>query len=192
MELSPIFYHSIIRPKWFTQFYIHNKIEKHFKLHDKKVLDFGTGTGANCTLCQPEQYLGIDPDEKRITFAKKLYPDYSFDVFKNDELSAENDSFDVILLIAVLHHIPAEQIRKYLKEFRRILKKTTGKIVAIEPCFFEKRYISNWFMKTNDNGKYILNEEGYHDLFKAEGFECKTIQKYKKCFLYNEVFFTAQ
>ncbi|MGJ9456895.1 hypothetical protein [Oceanobacillus sp. CF4.6] len=84
MELSPSFYHKLIRPKWFNQIYIHNRIEKHLNLYGKKVLDFGSGTGANCTLCKPGQYFGIDPDEKRINFAQQLYPDYDFDVFRND------------------------------------------------------------------------------------------------------------
>ena len=50
MELSPFFYHKLIRPKWINQIYIQNKIEKHLNLYEKDVLDFGAGTGANCTL----------------------------------------------------------------------------------------------------------------------------------------------
>jgi cyclopropane fatty-acyl-phospholipid synthase-like methyltransferase len=46
MPLSPRLYHSFIRPKWFTQKYIHDHITEHFQLENKKVLDFGSGTGA--------------------------------------------------------------------------------------------------------------------------------------------------
>ena len=41
MELSPFFYHKLIRPKWINQIYIQNKIEKHLNLYEKDVLDFG-------------------------------------------------------------------------------------------------------------------------------------------------------
>lgn len=190
MELSPYFYHKVIRPKWLTQLYIHNRIEKHINLREKNVLDFGAGTGANCILCKPGQYIGVDPTEQRINFAKKFYPDYDFDVFENDILNVKKNSIDVILIIAVLHHIPSDKIKNYIKQFRDTLK-PEGKIVVIEPCFFEKNKISNWYMKQMDNGAYIQNEQGYHNLFLEEGFICKTIQRFRKCFLYNELFFIA-
>lgn len=191
MELSPIFYHKMIRPKWITQKYIHNKIKQHVSFDGQKTLDFGTGTGANCILCNPEDYIGIDPDVKRITFAKRVYPDYQFDIFENDELPVKDNSLDIVLIVAVLHHISPEQIKKYVKEFRRVLKETGGKIIVIEPCFFEKSYICNWFMDKNDNGAYIQNETGYLNYFQEEGFTCQVIKKYRKCFLYNELFFQA-
>ncbi|QDP41833.1 class I SAM-dependent methyltransferase [Radiobacillus deserti] len=190
MELSPILYHRIIRPKWLSRFYIHNRIEKFLKLDDKHVLDFGAGTGVNCTLCCPEKYQGIDPDVKRIEYAKKLYPDYVFNVFDNDKLTKQENSVDVVLIIAVLHHIPPEKIREYAIQFKAVLK-PGGMVVAIEPCLFDKKHISNWYMQTADNGSYIQNERGYHDYFEQAGFTCKTIQRFKKCFLYNELFFVA-
>jgi hypothetical protein len=63
--------------------------------------------------------------------------------------------------------------------------------MKIEPCFVDKRYIGNWFMKTNDKGDFIQNEEGYFNYFLEEGFKCTTIERYRKCFLYNELFFYA-
>ncbi|MDQ0254784.1 2-polyprenyl-3-methyl-5-hydroxy-6-metoxy-1,4-benzoquinol methylase [Evansella vedderi] len=191
MELSPVLYHKIIRPKWINRIYIHKRIEGYINLKDKNVLDFGAGTGANCVLCKPDQYLGIDPDEKRINYAKKLYPNYDFKIFQNDTLNVTNQSLDVILMISVLHHISPEKMKKYVKQFRQALK-PSGMIIAIEPCFFHKSKISNWYMAKNDNGDYIQYEQGYFDLFKGEGFNCKTIERFKKCLLYTELFFTAR
>lgn len=188
MELSPFLYHRIVRPKWINQFYVHNRISQYLKLQEKNVLDFGAGTGANCTLCKPGKYVGIDPDESRINLAKRLYPKYDFHVFQNDELTVEENSIDVILIVAVLHHIPPEKTRSYVKEFRKAMR-PDGMMVIIEPCLFENRNITNWFMKTMDNGAYIQNETGYHDFFLEEGFNCTTIQRFRKCFLYNELFF---
>ncbi|MFB4166185.1 class I SAM-dependent methyltransferase [Alteribacillus sp. JSM 102045] len=190
MQLSPTIYHSFIRPKWITKVYIQNNIQQHFNFTDKKVLDFGAGTGANCTLCSPVHYLGIDPDSRRIDFAKRKYNQYRFKAFKGNELPAENNSFDFILIVAVLHHIPSETILFYIKEFKRILK-PQGKIVVIEPCFFEKSPISNWFMKYNDKGDYIRSEKDYLNYFTTENFRCNVIKKFKKCFFYNELYFTA-
>ncbi|MFJ5760333.1 class I SAM-dependent methyltransferase [Neobacillus sp. NPDC093182] len=190
MQLSPRIYHSLIRPKWLTKIYIQNNIEQHFNFTDKKVLDFGAGTGANCTLCSPDYYFGIDPDSYRIEYAKRLYTQYRFEAFKGNELPAENNSFDYILIIAVLHHIPPEMITGYVKEFKRVLK-PNGKIVVLEPCFFEKSPVSNWFMKSNDKGEYIQCEKEYLTYFTKENFRCQILKRFKKCFFYNELYFTA-
>lgn len=173
-----------------TNLYIHNHVKQHFDFSGKNVLDFGAGTGANCTLCSPEHYLGIDPDSHRIDFAKRMYNDYRFMAFTGNELPVRDNSFDFILVVAVLHHIHPEMIPCYIKEFKRILK-PQGKIVVIEPCYFERSPISNWFMKHNDKGDYIQNEEDYLHYFTNQDFQYNVIKKYKKCFLYNELYFSA-
>jgi ubiquinone/menaquinone biosynthesis C-methylase UbiE len=190
LSLSPTTYHTLVRPKWFTKKYIQNHIEQFFDFTDKKVLDFGAGTGANCTLSSPSDYFGIDPDHGRIAFAKRRYPEYRFEVFSGEKIPADDHSFDYVLIIAVLHHIPSEIISSYVKEFKRILKKD-GKIVAMEPCFFDRCHISNWFMKRYDKGEFIRNEEEYLDYFIKENFQCTVLKKFKKCFFYNELYFTA-
>ncbi|WP_100406428.1 class I SAM-dependent methyltransferase [Bacillus solitudinis] len=190
MQLSPKIYHSFIRPKWTTEKYIHNHIRQHFNFTNKKILDFGAGTGANCTLCSPSYYLGLDPDSHRINFAKGMYPHYQFEVFTGNELPVDDNSFDFILIIAVLHHIPPETIHCYVKEFKRMLK-PDGRIVLIEPCFFDKSPIGNWFMNYYDKGDYIQREEDYLNYFIKENFRCNVLKRFKKCFLYNELYFTA-
>jgi ubiquinone/menaquinone biosynthesis C-methylase UbiE len=190
LQLPPSVYHTFVRPKWFTKKYIQNHIQQHFDFANKKVLDFGAGTGANCMLSSPEHYFGIDPDKRRIDFAQRKYPQYRFGAFSGNEIPADDQSFDFILIIAVLHHIPPEQIANYIKEFKRVLK-ADGKVVAIEPCFFENSLISNWFMKRYDKGEYIRNEDEYVKYFTAADFQCTVLKKFKKCFFYNELYFTA-
>ncbi|MFC7060306.1 class I SAM-dependent methyltransferase [Halobacillus seohaensis] len=191
MELSPSLYHWLIRPKWITQKHIHQNVKEHFDFENKKILDFGAGTGANCPLCLPSNYYGIDPDVSRINYAKRIYPDYTFDVFKNSKIPLKDSSVDVILIVAVLHHIHPKEIKTYIKEFQRILKPNGGKIIVMEPCFTNEKSISNWFMDKNDNGDYIKNEKAYLNYFQQHGFRAKVLKKYRKCFFYHELFFCA-
>ncbi|MFC0273395.1 class I SAM-dependent methyltransferase [Metabacillus herbersteinensis] len=191
MELSPSLYHWLVRPKWSTNKYIHRHVKEHFELDNRVLLDFGAGIGSNCTLSKPSHYFGIDPDEKRVHYAKKVYPEYSFNVFTGDRIPLEDHSVDMILIIAVLHHIPCEQIKMYMKEFQRILTLNSGAIIVMEPCFTDQKSICNWYMATHDKGKYIRNEEGYLNLFNEYGFQSKVLKKYRKCYFYNEVFFYA-
>lgn len=79
---------------------------------------------------------------------------------------------DYIFVVAVLHHIPDDQIKAYLSEFERILK-PGGEVIVIEPYLGERTLFRNRFMKWYDDGEYIRNEEGYMNLFHAGRFECQ-------------------
>lgn len=190
MYLTPRLYHSIVRPRWFTEKYIHNHIRDRFSLENKMVLDFGCGTGANCCISQAEHYCGIDLDSRRIGFAKRLFPNHTFVVFDGKQIPLPDQTVDLILIIAVLHHIPNELITDYLDEFRRVLK-PSGNMAVIEPYLCQKNKFNNWFMKRYDDGNYICNENDYLQLFKNARYDCKVLEKFRKCFLYNEIFFSA-
>lgn len=166
-------------------------MQAHFEFDGQLVLDFGSGTGANCSMFHPHLYLGVDPDARRIDYAKRLYPGHKFNVFDGKELPVENETIDNLLIIAVLHHIPSDGITSYMKEFMRILK-PTGTIIVMEPCICKEKPLCNWFMKWYDKGEYIRNEEQYLRLFRDHNYDCKVIKRFRKCFLYHELFFTAK
>lgn len=191
MPLHPRLYHWFVRPRWITKKYIHDHINNHFHLDNKHVLDFGSGTGANCCIFKPEQYLGIEPDMKRVDLAQRLYPNHRFMQFDKQNIPISDQSIDYIIVIAVLHHLHDDQIKDYLLEFERILK-PEGKIIVMEPYLCKRAIFNNRFMKWYDDGEYIRNEEGYMNLFQAGRFECQILKKFTKCFLYNEIFFFAK
>lgn len=166
-------------------------MQAHFEFDGQLVLDFGSGTGANCSMFHPHLYLGVDPDARRIDYAKRLYPGHKFNVFDGKELPVENETIDNLLIIAVLHHIPSDGITSYMKEFMRILK-PTGTIIVMEPCICKEKPLCNWFMKWYDKGEYIRNEEQYLRLFRDHNYDCNVIKRFRKCFLYHELFFTAK
>ncbi|WP_158453711.1 class I SAM-dependent methyltransferase [Paenibacillus beijingensis] len=159
-------------------------------MDNKTVLDFGSGTGANCCICKPDFYLGIEPDANRVNLAKRLYPQHNFTVFDEKRISAPNDSIDYIFIVAVLHHIADEQIKDYLLEFERILK-PGGKVIVMEPYLCERKKWNNRFMNWYDDGEHIRNEDGYLRLFQTGDYDCQVLKKFTKCFLYNELFFAA-
>lgn len=138
----------------------------------------------------PKHYFGIEPDGDRVSFSRKRYPEHTFFVLDSTELPFEEETMDYILIVAVLHHIPTEQISNYMKEFKRVLKKT-GTIVVIEPYLAPHKPISNYLMKMIDNGLYIRSENEYLNLFQEHDLDCRVVRRFKKCFLYNELFFTV-
>ncbi|MDF2961550.1 MAG: ubiE8 [Paenibacillus sp.] len=141
---------------------------------------------------QPTHYLGIDPDAKRIDYARKLYPNHTFQVLLQDKpLPLDDNTVDYVLIIAVLHHISSNEIAAYMREFQRILK-PTGTIIVMEPCLCKKKPLCNYFMNWYDKGEYIRDEEGYLQLFRDSGNKCNVIKRFRKCFLYHELFFSAK
>lgn len=134
-------------------------------------------------------YLGIDCDNKRIDYARRLNPGYNFDILQEKQIPAADNSVDYVLTISVLHHIPSEQLKDYIEEFQRVLK-PDGKIIAIEPCFFNNHNFNNWFMSFFDKGKYIRNEDKYLSLFN-NFYKTEVLKRYNQLLFYNKLFFTA-
>jgi len=163
---------------------------KDFDYRDKMVLDFGCGVGSSSYMFNSDYYMGVDYDSNRIHYAKELFPDYNFKVVKDINLPIADGTIDYILIMAVMHHIPAKDLSKYLQEFNRILA-PNGKVIVIEPCFFENSKISNWFMESFDKGRYIRDESGYTGLFLKEGYNASIIKRFRKCVIYRELFFVA-
>jgi ubiquinone/menaquinone biosynthesis C-methylase UbiE len=187
--IAPQLYHWLVRPKWFTKHYIHRPIEQQFDLKQKTVLDFGSGTGANSTLCTPGHYIGLEPDQSRVHYSRKLYPDYNFEVLNGPQLPLDDRSIDYVMLIAVLHHIDTKQIKGYLDEFKRVLK-PNGNIIVMEPFICKENPLCNWFMQFYDKGDYLRSEAEYLKLFQNP-YQAHIIKKFKKCLLYHELFFSV-
>ncbi len=133
---------SDTRGKWWQGF---GSFNKYVKAGDR-VLDLGCGNGrmAEIFIDSQIEYLGIDNSAELIKIAKQRFagkPWVSFDV--GDALSLDFSSqFDLVLMIAVLHHVPTKELRlKALKNVYDALK-PGGRLV-----------ISNWNLWQSDGGK---------------------------------------
>ena len=90
-----------------------------------RVLDIGCGNGRLLELLKDKniEYIGIDSSEKLIAIAQKRYPSKKFLVADALNLPFPTDNFDIVFLIAILHHIPSRAFRlKILQEANRVLK----------------------------------------------------------------------
>lgn len=111
--------------------------KKYVKNNDK-VLDVGCGTGRLVETFKGTdvEYVGFDISDDEIDYAKKTYgpflkipPKFIIHNMVDFPWSFENESFDVVFIIAVFHHIPSEALRQeVLKEILRVLK-PGGKLI---------------------------------------------------------------
>jgi len=102
---------------------------KYFK--DKnRVLDIGCGNGRFSYFFEKSSYLGIDSSEELIKIALKNHPDKKFQVADALDLPFNDNSFNGVFSISVLHHIPSKELRdKFFMEIKRVLE--PGGIVLI-------------------------------------------------------------
>ncbi len=92
----------------------------------ENILDLGCGNGRFYNIFQEKKvkYIGIDKSQQLVRLAMKKYPLADFREGDAFNLPFPDNYFDKIFSIAVLHHIPSEELRlKFLKEAKRVLKK---------------------------------------------------------------------
>jgi len=105
----------------------------------EKVLDLGCGNARYYQLLKNADYIGVDNSKELIKIAKQKYPKVNFFVQDALNLSFENNFFDKIFNIAVLHHIPSQGLRlQFLKEAKRVLR-PGGKLTLTVWKFHQKK-----------------------------------------------------
>lgn len=90
-----------------------------------RVLDSGCANGRLFELIKEKkaQYLGIDNSQSLLNNAKKNYPQAQFQLADALSLPFEDNSFDKVFSMSVLHHIPSKEFRLlYMQEALRVLK----------------------------------------------------------------------
>jgi len=112
-------------------------------LRRQSVLDVGCGNGRLAELFKNKQidYLGIDNCPELISLAKAEYGQNftTGDILKLSLLKPHN--FDYIFCIAVLHHLPSQQLRlEALKQLRSKLKDGGTIIITVWNLWTQKKY----------------------------------------------------
>ena len=161
--------------------YFDKKIQSEIKNNDK-ILDFGCGPGtfslklSNMTRSQVHS---VDISDKFIDECErqiKIKDKKNIFTNKNDgsKLKYEDNYFDKILLIDVIHHL--EDIHGTLKELKRVLKQN-GKIIVYEPNILNPLMLLMHLIDKNERGLLkVGRKKKYKDIFeqnnlKIENFE---------------------
>ena len=91
------------------------------------VLEIGCGSGYGSKYLSQvaRKVISVDTDESAINYAKKHYisPNVVYKKLENPmSLPFKSGTFDVIVIFQVIEHIPSENVSKFLKEVKRVLK----------------------------------------------------------------------
>lgn len=85
------------------------------------VLDIGCGYGFYSDIFG-KNYVGIDIDADAIDSAWRLYPDKHFEIGDATHLQFENNRFELIISVLVLHHIDDVGLIALASQLKRVLK----------------------------------------------------------------------
>ena len=107
------------------------------------LLDVGCGNGRLIENLGNKNisYLGVDNSEELIKLAKINYPEQNFKVLDILKLETLTQKFDLVISVAVLHHLPSQELR--LEALKKLKSVTTpgGQIIfSVWKLWSNKKY----------------------------------------------------
>jgi len=137
-------------------------------ISNQEVLDLGCGSFQ--FFYEPKnakRLVGMDYVPEAIEGAKQMYPEAEYRVGSaTDPLPFESKSFDVVMLLFMIHHLPQNSIESLLKETLRVARK---KVVIYDHTKADrgpKALIQQTYWDKLDGGKKYRTEQEWIELLK--------------------------
>jgi ubiquinone/menaquinone biosynthesis C-methylase UbiE len=164
---------------------------KKYAQNNDKILDLGCGYGRLWQLFAGKkiEYLGTDNSKKQIEIAKSRFPDARF--IKSDSflVPVDNNYFDKIFCLSVIHHLPSVTYRlKILKEIERVLK-PEGKLIITAWSVWQNPKIKKIMLKYKIRKLFRLSPMDDGDIFIPFKNEYRELlaNRYLHCFKKDEL-----
>jgi SAM-dependent methyltransferase len=94
-------------------------------LQELTVLDVGCGTGTTDQVLSPRvrSLHGVDVSEEMLARARRNVPHSRFSWYDGETLPFDDGTFDVVVAICVLHHVPVTHRRIVVNEMLRVTRR---------------------------------------------------------------------
>lgn len=115
-------------------------LKKYFN-KKKDVLDIGCGNGRTADFFEYKSYTGIDISKNLVELAKKRHnkKNVRFDIGNFTDLPSSK-KFDLVVSIAVFHHLPSQSLRKRALKNVHLTLKDNGIFIFSVWNLFQKKY----------------------------------------------------
>ncbi len=137
------------------------RLKKEIILDNKKLLDFGCGTGRWVEYFKESGfvYYGVDLSQQMVNIVQSRYPNGDFRKI-NENLPFPDNYFDVVVSVAVLHHNQYEVQCEIIDDINRVLK-SPGYFLIFEGIGERAGTASSPFYYRNTNEwKSVFEERG--------------------------------
>lgn len=153
------------------------------------VLDVGCGVGEAAPYFG-EGYIGIDPSEDYLEFARKKYSK-QFSKFNGEKIDFPDQSFNYVFVANVFHHVNDETANKLITEMKRVCK-AGGRVYIADTIWPTNRLnIFGTAIFALDLGKFQRSNIELKKLVEPLGFKI-IIEKISKTFPHHYMVFYFQ
>jgi SAM-dependent methyltransferase len=134
-----------------------------------RILDIGCGTAGLLEFLPKDiTYVGYDPSENYIEFAKQKYGargEFHCGFYEHEQ-ARQQGKFDIIVACAVLHHMDDKDAHALLNLVTQSLA-PGGKFFTIDPVYWDSQGKIAKFIIDCDRGLNVRKSEGYTELVKG-------------------------
>jgi len=151
-------------------------IKKSIRNKNLICLDIGCGSGEIESLLHDnfKEIVGIDSAKNKIKGAKnRKLTNCKFKINKGIKLNFKKNSFDVVLIINVLHHIKHEEHKMLLKGVKRVLKDKGQCLIFEHNPLNPLVWLRFYYFSKIDKGCKMLNPFLLKENLKTIGFRSK-------------------
>jgi predicted TPR repeat methyltransferase len=142
-------------------------------LPESKIVELGCGTGITLKTIHNNDYIGIDLSanylekaSKRKEFSTLIKGDVALSKTYENLSTKKND---VVLALALWHHLDDNQMVQTLENVYKISEKGTS-IFSLDPFVDGNTGISATWIAKNDRGKYLRSAGHLKEISEAAGF----------------------
>jgi SAM-dependent methyltransferase len=127
-----------------------------------RVLDIGAGPAAILEHLPKVDYVSYEPNSLYVKEAIRRYGargEFHSGYF-DAAAAASQQPFDIVLIIAVLHHLSDEQVTELLALVASVLK-PGGRLITLDNCLIPRQSPIARVLVSLDRGRHVRSPEGY-------------------------------
>jgi len=130
-----------------------------------RVLDVGSGTSRILECLPTVSYLGLEPSAAYVERARKTYPypEAEFRQGSIGDMRQLSDSFDVVMALGVLHHVPDDAVNDFFRAAVGLLR-PGGQIITLDPATWSGMPSLARYFVSKDRGKHVRPAEVLREL----------------------------
>lgn len=134
----------------------------------QKILDIGCGPADVLSRLKNVTYVGVDPNNRYISLAKKKYGTKGefYCISAGLLPNFKNEKFDRVLFLGVLHHLSDDEITQLIPKVKSLLTET-GRVITHDPVRLVKQKRVSKILMDLDRGKYIRDQQNYVKFFEG-------------------------